>query len=221
MRTRWLTCLMLMITIGAAPPSLAQDDDAEPLPSLDELLGLDDAKDSATDDTSDGVEEALESELEEAGQITDAFVEALGLMDQSASRLADGGDTGVVTQRIQEDILKKLEKLINDAQQNSGSPSSSSGAQQQQQQQQQPNQGQQQQQQQSDQRSEGEPSDSADAPAGQDARPGQATLNTAAWGELPERLRDALLQGSAESYSSLYRSLTESYYRRLAEEASE
>ena len=40
-------------------------------------------------------------------------------------------------------------------------------------------------------------------------------------GMLPARLRQALLQGSADRYSSLYESLTETYYRRLAEEASE
>jgi hypothetical protein len=48
-------------------------------------------------------------------------------------------------------------------------------------------------------------------------RPGQAAAG-AAWGALPERLRDALTQGLSDRYSSLYEGATESYYRRLAEE---
>ncbi len=39
----------------------------------------------------------------------------------------------------------------------------------------------------------------------------------AAWGSLPERLRDMLLQGSGEKFSTTYERLTEEYYRRLAE----
>lgn len=190
--------------------------EAEPLPTLDELLGLE------SDDAANGdaVEQELENELEQADAISDVFLEAVGLMSQSADRLADERDTGVVTQRIQEDILKMLEQLIDDAEQGSPSGSSGSSSQQQQQQQQaQPNQGQQQQGE--NQGGEGDPDQFSDAPAGQAARPGEASMNAAAWGALPERLRDALLQGSAEGYSSMYRSLTEAYYRRLAEEASE
>ncbi len=188
--------------------------EGDPLPTLDELLGLE-SDDEAPEDA---VEQELESELDSADAISDAFLEAVGLMSDSADRLTETGDTGVVTQRIQEDILKKLQQLIDDAQQNGSGSSGSAGQQQQQQNRQQPNQGQQQQQQGA---SQGEPSDSSDGPAGQAAQPGESTLNTAAWGALPARLRDALLQGSAEGYSSMYRSLTESYYRRLAEEASE
>ncbi|MEL6498955.1 MAG: hypothetical protein AAF937_06850 [Planctomycetota bacterium] len=188
----------------------------DPLPTLDELLGLE----SAADDAADAVEQELESELEQADAISDAFVEAVGLMTQSADRLADTGDAGIVTQRIQEDILKKLEQLIEDAQQGSSSSSSGSGSpQQSQQNRQQPNQ--RQQQQAAEQRSDGNPDQFSDGPAGEAAQPGDASMNAAAWGALPERLRDALLQGSAEGYSSMYRSLTEAYYRRLAEEASE
>ena len=40
------------------------------------------------------------------------------------------------------------------------------------------------------------------------------------WGNLPERVRDMLLQGSKEKFSSLYKQLTREYYRRLAEEGS-
>ena len=40
------------------------------------------------------------------------------------------------------------------------------------------------------------------------------------WGALPERVRDMLLQGREEKFSSLYEQLTREYYRRLAEEGS-
>ncbi|MEO1583333.1 MAG: hypothetical protein AAFR96_02035 [Planctomycetota bacterium] len=219
---RTAVCVCCIAVLVAAQPGWGQPE-ADPLPSLDDLLGL--GADSEGDDASesgaetDAVEGELESELEGAGGIADAFVEAVGLMGDTADRLIDGGDTGVVTQRIQEDILKKLQQLIDESQNQSGGSSSSSSSSQQQQQQQQPSQGQQQQQQ-ADER-EGESGENTDAPAGRAAQPGEATLNTAAWGALPERLRDALLQGSADEYSRLYRSLTESYYRRLAEEASE
>ena len=41
------------------------------------------------------------------------------------------------------------------------------------------------------------------------------------WGALPERVRDMLLQGRRERFSSLYERLTRAYYRRLAEEGSQ
>jgi hypothetical protein len=44
---------------------------------------------------------------------------------------------------------------------------------------------------------------------------------TAAWGNLPARVRDQLMQGRHDQFSSLYESMTETYYRRLAEEASD
>ena len=41
------------------------------------------------------------------------------------------------------------------------------------------------------------------------------------WGNLPERMRNLLRQGMRESVSKMYRNLTESYYRRIAEDATE
>ena len=40
------------------------------------------------------------------------------------------------------------------------------------------------------------------------------------WGNLPPRVRDQLLQGRSDKYSSHYERLTREYYRRLAEEGS-
>ena len=38
------------------------------------------------------------------------------------------------------------------------------------------------------------------------------------WGRLPDRVRDLIRQGRRDRISSIYRRLTEQYYRRLAEE---
>jgi hypothetical protein len=45
--------------------------------------------------------------------------------------------------------------------------------------------------------------------------------SSAGWGELPERVRERLVEGSSDYFSTLYEALTEAYYRRLAEEASQ
>ena len=51
----------------------------------------------------------------------------------------------------------------------------------------------------------------------------RARLDTAraAWGNLPERVRDSLLEGSSDYFSALYEAMTEAYYKRIAEEAKE
>jgi hypothetical protein len=56
-------------------------------------------------------------------------------------------------------------------------------------------------------------------PAGQDGVAGAAeAAAAAAWGNLPDRTRAALLQGLSDRFSALYQSVTEQYYRKLAEE---
>ena len=208
-----------LIALGllSAPVAYAQPED-EPLPSLDDLLGLEDEKKPEHETGPDAADSELDRQLAEAKPIADEFLEAVGLMRESAGRLAGQADTGIVTQRLQEDILRRLDELIDRAGQQSSSSSSSQSQQQQQQQQQQPNQ----QRREEAQQNQGEPSDKQDGPAGQEAQLGaQAVLDGARWGNLPARLREALLQGSSDSYSSLYKSMTEAYYKRLAEEASE
>jgi len=184
------------------------------------LLGLEEKDESAPahEVDTDAADADLNRELAQAKPIADEFLEAVGLMHESAGRLGTQNDTGVVTQRLQEDIIRRLDELIDRAGQQSSS-SSQSQSQQQQQNQQQPNQ---QRREQEQQQNQGEPSDRQEGPAGQDAQLGaQALLDGARWGNLPQRLREALLQGSSDSYSSLYKSMTETYYKRLAEEASE
>lgn len=216
LRTLHAVSFVALIAAGGAH---AQPED-EPLPTLDELLGLHTDDDSANEEsaeTTDATDAELDRQLDTDKPIADEFLEAVGLMRESATRLSGQTDTGVVTQRLQEDILRRLDELIDKAGEQSSS-SSSSSSEQEQQQRQQPNQ----QSRDENQANINENQDTTNPPGGQDARLGaQATLDGARWGNLPERLRDALLQGSSDSYSSLYKSMTEKYYRRLAEEASE
>lgn len=214
-----MTRRALMLTLLAAMPCAAQP--ADPLPSLDDLLGLEEQPDRPADaEAIDPVEADLDRELGSDGTIADNFVAAVDLMRESAERLGTSQDTGAVTQRIQSDVLRRLDQLIEQAKQQAGQSSPSSSSPSQSQQGQQPDQRSQQQEQR---QPTGQESTSTQPPAGQSAQsaqPGQSTANAAAWGALPARLRDALLQGSNEGYSSLYRAMTEAYYRRLAEESS-
>lgn len=194
-----------------------RDDPPDPLPTLDELLGTDGgASDDAEAATLPEEDEEELDRLLSGQEIVDEFRAAADLMDRSARRLAAARDTGIGTQRMQEDVLRKLDKLIADAQersqQNSNS-SSSSSSDQQQQQQQQPRQENSQQAGDAENRDERAPPGGRNGPLG----PEQAA-DLAAWGVLPARLRDALVQGSSDRFSATYRKLTEAYYRRLAEE---
>jgi hypothetical protein len=150
-------------------------------------------------------------------EVVDEFRAAVELMDRSARRLDASSDTGINTQRMQEDVLRKLDKLIADAnrrsqQSNNSSSSSSSG----QQPQPQPKQDS------APQAGEGDNRDEQSPPAGRSGPLGpERAANLAAWGALPARLRDALQQGSADRFSATYRKLTEAYYRKLAEEPKE
>ncbi|MEM9064482.1 MAG: hypothetical protein AAGB51_03215 [Planctomycetota bacterium] len=201
---------------AAEGPAEQPEDDGE-LPSLDELLGLDD-EDNAGDDIipeTDVGEEELDDLLSGA-QVADEFTQAIGLMDRSALRIIEAGDLSLTTQRMQEDALDRLDKLIENAEQQEQQQQQ----QQQQQQEQQQNVPQQQrQQQQQQEQSQGDGSQEIQAPTGNDVTTNELiNASRAAWGALPQRVRDALVQGSGDQFSRMYRSLTERYYRRLAEE---
>lgn len=192
------------------------------LPSLDELLGIAAPGAGGAEESPqlpDADRAALDRKLsaEDAAQ---AFEQAVQLMDQTAGRIGEGRDTGLVTQRLQEDVVRKLDAVIAASSQNQSSSSSSSSSSSEQEQQNQPNQKQNQQQQQEQAKQDqqdGEPKD-GQPPGRQDGSLNSVQLNAAAWGALPERLRDALVQGSSDRFSSIYQTMTEQYYRRLAEE---
>jgi len=219
--------------VAPAPPANPPVSATEPprrrltLPSLDELLGLDPEPGQPDADVPvlpvDPDQAALDRQLTQ-GEMSQALEEAVNLMDETATRLGDAQDVGVTTQRLQEDILARLDAVITSAEeQSSSSSSSSSSPSSQQQQQQQANQPGQQQQG-GQQNSEGDPNQGENTTEG--TPPGRSDGAMTApvapdggvWGRLPPRVRDSLVQGSTDVFSSLYRRMTEMYYKRLAEE---
>jgi hypothetical protein len=212
------------------------------VPTLDDLLGTAGEQRPATTPEpapSDATNESdvidalkpgqrdLERRLS-AQEMGDEFKQAIALMGDAADRLEKHRDAGLDTQRVQEDVLRKLDELISQMEKNSQQQrqSSSSSSQQQQQQQRDPSQSQQQQarkgaQKRKDQKgqSPGEGLSEQQAPALQEGalRPSLESA-TAAWGSLPARVRDMLLQGAGDRFSKTWEQATETYYRRLAEE---
>lgn len=238
------TLLAALLALAGAPSALAHQEQPAPdeqpaeettaetegeedMPSLDDLLGIpEEERPIERPSGAENVEDALDpdkAELERAlsgEQVSEMFSQAIQQMGDAAELLERGRDPGVRTQRIHEDILRKLDVLIEQAEQNqSSSSSSSSSSQQQQQQQQQASQPQQQQGQQTSDSRPGDPQE-ANTPPGRQEGPLADVLDAAqaAWGSLPARVRESLVQGLSERLSDQYRSLTEEYYRRLAEE---
>ncbi len=219
--------LAAMWLLGVCNPAQAQQADPEEPPAaagglgdLDALLGIEPEERPGADGDRGAEAEALdaiEGDLDRAldGQeVAQAFEDAVALMDDSARLLDGGGNTGIETQRLQAEAIRKLDVLIQNAQQQQQQQQSQS-QQQQQQQQNQPNQQQQQQQQQ-----QGDNQQEQEPPAGQDAQLAEAqAADLARWGALPARVRDALIQGADERFSTLYRRMTEQYFERLAEES--
>lgn len=209
---------------GTPPPAKRKDE----LPSLDDALGLPPTKPSEeAASPADGAVDPDRAELERklsADEAAEAFVEAVRQMSETADRIERIRDTGLVTQRLQQDIIRKLEILIKSAeQQQSQSSSSSSSSQQQQQQQQgqQANQPQQQQSQPADGQQDPGAGEGGGNPAFAQGEREQLNAARAAWGALPDRLRETFLDGMDDYYSKMYESMTESYYRKAAENARE
>ncbi len=201
-------------------------------PDLDDLLGMPEEDRPARrvdDGDSDALDEELdpnEGELERAlsaQEVSEMFVQAIKQMGDAADRIERGADAGLNTQRMQEEIIKKLDVLIEQAEQQQSQSSSSSQSQSQSQSQskQQPSQPQSQKQGQNKEQ-QGDSSENANLPAGREGDLNDAIdAAPAAWGSLPERVRETLLQGRSDRFSSMYKRLTEEYYRRLAEEDGE
>ena len=198
-------------------------------PTLDDLLGLapapppkpaDGAKPEGPVTPDAGAIDPSRANLDRmltGDEVEDAFKKAVALMGDAASRLDDHRDAGIDTQRIQEQALKNLEDIISKMDENSSQQSQS------------------QQQKQKESQSQPKPSATrAEKPSNQPNQTGDPNAPTlqqgplkpglesarAAWGSLPQRVRDMLLQGSSDRFSSKYQQLTEQYYRKLAEEGS-
>ncbi len=188
--------------------------------SLDELLGLEkdkkDGGDAKPIDQKEVTKPPQDAALERAlkpGEERDDFKQAVDMMKETSDRMVSSKDVGLDTQRLQEQVLRKLDKMIDDAQKNQGKKSKQKPQDQQQDQQQQ-------QQQQS---SQSKPSSQTGKEAkGGDVAQQNAQANTvaggaeAAWGGLPPHVRDALMQGLSDRFSTSYQRLTEEYYKRLA-----
>jgi hypothetical protein len=172
----------------------------------------------------DPAQDGLIRRLREAGggseDISDRIIR---LMDTSRERLAVTLDAGDVTQAVQQQIIRELDAAIDIAKQNlrRGSPSAAEP------------------QQQGEKRSEGQrqreqaakadesrSTDKAGQPSSggepADASPGEPSSPPArSWGNLPERDREAVIQGFKEDHLRKYGELIEQYYRALSEVAEE
>ncbi len=220
---RSIQTITLVCAASASVAFATPQEPDDPLPTLDELLGLE--TEHPTDpDGSITIEDpnaaALDAVLtpQQAGE---AFTQAVQLMDQVAARISDNNDLSIATQRLQEDILAKLDQVIEAANENNSnsSSSSSSSSQSSSEQQDQPDQ-QQPQQGEGDQQNPSNQSGEESMPGGASpANPGdEVAPDGVSWGALPSRIRDALSQGISDKYSELYRTLTEQYYKSLAED---
>jgi len=157
-------------------------------------------------------------------------------MRSAAERLEDARDPGIGTQRIQEDVVRTLARLLEEAERQSQSKSKSRSSSSRQS-------GSRRSGSEDPSEQNGQQSSQRDASSNQVAgqtQPGesdgestldrpndQATVDGVEleesrieWGQLPERVRELVLQGRRDRVSSIYERLTREYYRRLAEEAS-
>lgn len=228
---------------GNVPASDVPKEDGEK--SLDDLLGIgeDDAK-KASDESGRAQKETLKRILgeQEAKNTLEATIDA---MHRSATLLGEK-ESGTAVQRVQEDVLARLDMLIQSAQQQqqqqqSSSGSSSSSSQSKSSSQPKGGKGKTQsaaqaseEQRRAEAKRRAEQTAGKQDPAQQQStgdRPGELPPGVDAvqggviqeteeeWGNLPPRTREIIRQGVREKMSSVYRRWTEAYYRRIAEEA--
>jgi hypothetical protein len=212
--------------VAPPPPPSETPRPAAPEPTLDELLGLPPAQPRKDGQAApiDPARAQLDDQLTATDRAND-FRQAVNLMRQTASRLEAAQDVGIDTQRLQQQTLDRLDKMIEQAERNRQEQKSRSSSQSRQQQQQQESAQRQQQSSQAQQQAQQQGQQQGTSAQGGAVPRQEGTLNqqppsTAAWGNLPDRVRDALLQGLSDRFSSRYKSLTEEYYKRLAEQPS-
>ncbi len=220
---------LLDLTPPEAPTQTPPDPDPDAA-SEGEAAATDPAD---TSDTPDALAQRLAELREKAAQdykeAANALEEAVQQMDEVSQRLAKSHDASVQTQRVQEQIIQKLDQMIEAAKQQQQQQQQSSSASQPQRPQ---DSGTSQMQSQSQSPSPGQ----SGPPQGNEAHQGGYSPGSVGavgdtqkpieelkqeWGQLPPRLRDELTEGIGERFSPVYRLMTEAYYRRLAEEAGE
>jgi len=210
-RLRHQTWLALGVLLWAVHGSPAFAQEGGELPTVDELLQVPTRPPAKRD------RKPIDRPVEEQ-RSGEPFGLAVDGMRQAANRLSVQEDPGIETQRIQEQVVNRLDMLISQMrrqqqqQQQSQAREQDSGSQQQTQSQpnEQNTQGGQDAAQQIGNRGQNRNDQLVDQPL-------QEQFDE--WGNLPPRLRDALLDGTREQFSGLYRDLTRRYYQRLAEEA--
>ncbi len=210
-------------------PASAEPPATDPPPSLDDLLDLEPESDAEGTADDAAIAESDRARLDAAlaeQEPSQAFRAAVEDMLVSTELLGQRQATGLGTQRLQQRIVDRLQALIDAAARQQQQQSSSSSSSSSQQQQQEPGkrseqQSQQQQQQQNgDQRSEdGTDGSSVQPPPPEGVELGGTLEGSGVeWGNLPPRMRDLVTQGLRDRVSEVYRSLTEAYYKRMAEE---
>lgn len=183
-------------------------------PSLDELLGL--AREAGPKGAApqEAARAELDRKLGDTPEDTDPFAQAVALMHQTTDRLNQASDPGEQTQRLQVQVLDKLDRLIAQAQKNKSNKNKGKPKPK-------PNDGESKPQSQQSSQTQPAPSNQGGDPkvARQDGelRPPPPSAS-AGWGDLPQRERDLLTQGLSDRFSAVYRQLTEQYYKRLAEQ---
>ena len=209
---------VLFLTIGFVATAMASD----ALPTLDELLDLTSPSVPRSVEPADGrpSRPTVRDPLSDTTDVSSVFKAALVDMEKASFELGNQLDPGVSAQRHQEAALLKLDALINEAQRQcqayskrgsssgtgraaekgsepmrsaSAAAKSTSGME-----------------------NPGVPTRGQVGPVHSDVKPIQEARSE--WGNLPPRLRDQLIQGMRDRFSAVYRTLTEAYYQRLAEE---
>lgn len=208
------------------PTPPVREEEEEAPPSLDDLLEIEGAEGDSDAAIAESDRRDLDAALAEE-KPADAFKAAVRDMLISTELLEDRRDTGLGTQRIQQRIIDRLQAMIDSAsRQQQPQPQPQSG-QSQSQQQQDPGRQQQPQDQEGRQQQEQRPQDQQGAQDGSSVQPPppetadlEGALDGAGieWGGLPPRMRELISQGTRDRVSEMYRSLTEAYYRRMAEE---
>lgn len=105
-----------------AEPAIENKPESTEEPSIDDLLGLDDEEpgdkeepDEPDPDDKDETDPKLTRDLDKAltgKQAADQFAQAIEEMEEVAIRLGEESDPGIDTQRMQDQIILKLEQII-------------------------------------------------------------------------------------------------------------
>ncbi len=227
---RWLTVVAVTILLLVPGGGVSGSE----MPTLDELLDIEAPGERDSGASSIELDPAVQKKLT-GEQAADAFQQAVDEMDTVSLRLGRAYDPGLETQRMQEQIIARLDQVIESAREQSQSQSGGGGsggsadAQPRDE-----DAG-------SEQLADQNQSEAVSAEGSQTSRstgenrggPSSGQVGSVSprdgsfeelrkeWGNLPPRLRNELTEGMREPFSPIYRTLTEAYYRRLAEINSE